>query len=74
MLIYLDQCYRDKRLSAIKISDKFLLAISVEESFVRDRLERFFFLSRVETLNRMKIYLARKLIMISHGKRTYNFS
>lgn len=43
MLIYLDQCYRDKRLSAIKISDKFLLAISVEESFVRDRLERFFF-------------------------------
>lgn len=53
MLIYLDQCYRDKRLSAIKISDKFLLAISVEESFVRDRLERFFFfLSSVETLNR----------------------
>lgn len=45
MLIYLDQCYRDKRLSAIKISDKFLLAISVEESFVRDRLERFFFFS-----------------------------
>lgn len=43
MLIYLDQCYRDKRLSAIKISDKFLLAISVEESFVRDQLERFFF-------------------------------
>lgn len=53
MLIYLDQCYRDKRLSAIKISDKFLLAISVEESFVRDRLERFFFfLSSMETLNR----------------------
>lgn len=53
MLIYLDQCYRDKRLSAIKISDKFLLAISIEESFVRDRLERFFFfLSSVETLNR----------------------
>lgn len=53
MLIYLDQCYRDKRLSAIKISDKFFLAISVEESFVRDRLERFFFfLSSMETLNR----------------------
>lgn len=43
MIIYLDQCYRDKRLSAIKISDKFLPVISVEESFVRDRLERFFF-------------------------------
>lgn len=45
MVIYLDQCYRDKRLSAIKISDKFLLAISYlkKVSYVTDSNDFFFF-------------------------------